>query len=91
MRTICLSSREGVHCGGCDQRCWSVVPSCIQWSHIRITVVWFRPTRLQSSLKDNPQSRSNKPPNLKGYDSGHDLRWAKKQPISPVQTLYLGR
>ncbi|GFT29653.1 hypothetical protein TNCV_4890821 [Trichonephila clavipes] len=31
--------------------------SCIQRSYIRITVVWFRPTRLPIYLKDNPQSR----------------------------------
>ncbi|PRD34616.1 UNVERIFIED_CONTAM: hypothetical protein NCL1_14049 [Trichonephila clavipes] len=56
MRTICLSSREVVHRGGCDRPRRSVVLSCIQRSHIRITVVWFHPTRLPISLKDNPQS-----------------------------------
>ncbi|GFV21264.1 hypothetical protein TNCV_4323041 [Trichonephila clavipes] len=34
------------------------LPSCIQRSHIRITVVWFRPTQLPISLKDNLQSRT---------------------------------
>ncbi|GFV05575.1 hypothetical protein TNCV_227861 [Trichonephila clavipes] len=34
-----------------------VGPCCIQRSHIRIIVVWFRPTRLPTFLKDNPQSR----------------------------------
>ncbi|GFU83340.1 uncharacterized protein TNCV_3739501 [Trichonephila clavipes] len=48
-----------VHCGGCDRPRRSVVPSCIQRSHIRITVAWFHPTRLPISLKDNPQSRSS--------------------------------
>ncbi|GFU84012.1 uncharacterized protein TNCV_4860011 [Trichonephila clavipes] len=56
MLTICLSSREVVHGGGCDRPRWSVVPSCIQRSRICIAVVRFRPTRLPISLKDNPQS-----------------------------------
>ncbi|GFV67333.1 uncharacterized protein TNCV_3670881 [Trichonephila clavipes] len=56
MRTIYLSSSEVAHLGGCDRPRRSVVPSCIQRSHIRITVAWFRPTRLPISLKDNPQS-----------------------------------
>ncbi|GFU09048.1 uncharacterized protein TNCV_1319101 [Trichonephila clavipes] len=56
MRTVCLFSRKVVHRGGCDRPRRSIVPSCIQRSHIRITVVWFRPTRLPISLKDNPQS-----------------------------------
>ncbi|GFV18862.1 uncharacterized protein TNCV_4757491 [Trichonephila clavipes] len=56
MCTICLSSREVVHLGGCDRPRRSVVPR-IQRLHIRITVVWFRPTRLPIFLKDNPQSR----------------------------------
>ncbi|GFW90010.1 uncharacterized protein TNCV_2172051 [Trichonephila clavipes] len=57
MRTICLSLREVVHWGGCYRPRRSVVHSCIQRSHIRITVVWFRSTRLSISLKDNPQFR----------------------------------
>ncbi|GFY21038.1 hypothetical protein TNCV_3990821 [Trichonephila clavipes] len=44
-----------MHRGGCDRPCWSIVPSCIQRSHIHITVVWFRPTRPPIFLKDNPQ------------------------------------
>ncbi|GFT91324.1 uncharacterized protein TNCV_2169071 [Trichonephila clavipes] len=58
MRTICLPSREVVHWGGCDQPRLSIVPSCVQRSRIRITDVWFRPTRLPVSLKINPQSLS---------------------------------
>ncbi|GFT47097.1 uncharacterized protein TNCV_3747481 [Trichonephila clavipes] len=57
MCTICLSSREVVHGGGCDRSRRFVLPSYIQRSHIRITVVWFHPTRLPISIKDNPQSR----------------------------------
>ncbi|GFU77748.1 hypothetical protein TNCV_1137561 [Trichonephila clavipes] len=33
-----------------------IVPSCIQRAYIRITVIWFRATRLPIFLKDNPQS-----------------------------------
>ncbi|GFU39293.1 uncharacterized protein TNCV_3811371 [Trichonephila clavipes] len=53
MRTFCLSSREVVHRGGCDRPRRSVVPFCIQRSHIHITVVWFRLTRLPIFLKDD--------------------------------------
>ncbi|GFY32987.1 uncharacterized protein TNCV_2877361 [Trichonephila clavipes] len=57
IHTICLSSREVVHGDGCDRPRLSVVPSCIQRSPIRITVVWFCLTRLQNFLKYYPQSR----------------------------------
>ncbi|GFV49725.1 uncharacterized protein TNCV_1792931 [Trichonephila clavipes] len=59
MRTICLPSREVVHLGGCYRPRRSIVPSCLQQSHIRITVVWFSPTRLPISLKDNPHFRTS--------------------------------
>ncbi|GFT75502.1 uncharacterized protein TNCV_4833011 [Trichonephila clavipes] len=58
IHTICLTSREVVHSGGCDRPRWSNVPTGISRSYICITVVWFRPTRLPISLKDNPQSLS---------------------------------
>ncbi|GFY18899.1 uncharacterized protein TNCV_3875871 [Trichonephila clavipes] len=57
MRTIRLSLREVMHGGGCDRPRRFIVPSCIKRSNIRITVAWFRPTRLLIYLKDNPQSR----------------------------------
>ncbi|GFT73140.1 uncharacterized protein TNCV_2554271 [Trichonephila clavipes] len=70
--------------GGCDRPRRSIVPSYIQRSHIRSTVVWFRPTRLPLSLKDNPQSRQ-----YSGYDPRLVTEWVRVR-ISSIEEVSVG-